>query len=109
MRHPLEPIIQMIDEQTTAVGRARANFFAKKAMKRNLEARLVKGAQGSTAKEREMNAFATEEWLNFETELNRLEAIYDFQRDKLEVLNKEYQAQYLELKDNASVIRKSSA
>lgn len=104
--HPLREVIDMIEEQTDSVGIARNSYLAKKAMKRNTEASLFKDAEGESQKAKEMNAHANPGWLKFEQELNRLEAIYEFQRDKLEVLNKEYQAQYLELKDNAQAARK---
>lgn len=109
IKTPLDSITQMIGIQTESVGKAFNAYMAKKAEKRNLEARLKKAAEGTSQSEKSMNADATDEWLAFEKELNRLEAIYEFQRDKLEVMNKEYQAQYLELKDNASAIRKGVA
>jgi uracil-DNA glycosylase len=105
-KHALEEIVNILNEQTVAVGIARAAYFAKKAEKRNLEARLKKAALGRSQAEKVMLADATDEWLQFEKRLNRLEAEYDFQRDKLEVLNKEYQAQYLEIKDHERAIRK---
>lgn len=109
MHTPLSEIIEMIYVQTDELGKARNNYLSKKAEKRNLEASLKKSALGDSQAERTMNADSSNEWLEFEKTLNRLEAIYEFQRDKLEVLNKEYQAQYLELKDNALAIRRSGA
>jgi hypothetical protein len=105
INHPLRDICKMIEEQTESVGIARNSYLAKKAEKRNLEARLKKNAEGSSQTERSMNADATDEWLTFEKELNRLEAIYEFQSDKLEVLNKEFQAQYQELKMNQDFLK----
>lgn len=108
IKHPLNDVIAMIQEQTESVGIARNSYLAKKAMKRNTEATLLKEAEGDSQKAKEMNAHADPAWLRYEQELNRLEAIYEFQRDKLEVLNKEYMAQYLELKDNSQAIRKQA-
>lgn len=101
MKTRLDEIIQMIHAQTDALGKARNDYLAKKAEKRNFEASLKKDAFGTSQTERSMNAEATDEWLDFEKILNRLEAVYEFQSDKLEALNKEYQAQYLELKDSS--------
>ena len=109
IKHPLESIMAMLNEQKDELGRARNAYLAKKAMKRNLEARLKQAAVGKSAAEKSMNADATDEWLHFEQDLARLEAIYEFQKDKFEVMEKEYQAQYLELKDNERMIRKAGA
>ena len=108
-RHALQDIVDMLDAQKDALGVARANFLSKKAEKRNLEARLRKAAEGASQAAREMHADATDEWLQFEKELNRLEAIYDFQRDKFEVLKLEYQAQYQEHKENGQLVRRQGA
>lgn len=104
--HPLRDIMHALERQTDAVGKARAEYLAKKAEKRNLEARLKKEADGDSQVAKVMNADAHPAWLEFEKALARLEAVYEFQSDKLDLLNKEYQAQYLELKDNAEFLRK---
>lgn len=97
----------MIDAHKDALGRARNNFLSKKAEEGNLRSRLKnKAPEGASQAEKTTFAESTEEFLEFERSLKRLEAIYGFQKDKMEVLNKEYLAQYLELKDNAEVVRK---
>ncbi len=93
--HPLRDIMKLLEEQTEAVGIARNGYLTKKAEKRNLEARLKQEAGGDSQAAKVMNADAHPSWLEFEKALARLEAIYEFQSDKLDVLNKEYQAQYL--------------
>lgn len=107
--HPLRDIMNALEKQTDAVGKSRADYLAKKSEKRNLEARLKKEADGDSQVAKLMNADAHPAWLEFEKALARLEAIYEFQSDKLDVMNKEFQCQYLELKDNAEFLRKRGA
>lgn len=109
IKHPLDDIVKLCERQSEQLGIARNAYLGRKAEKRNLESRLQKESGGKSQAEREMLAYATQDWLDFEKDLARLEAVYEFQRDKLEVLNKEYQAQYLELKESERSMRRQGA
>lgn len=109
MRHALADIVDKLDAQNTVLGKARDAYLSKEAMRKHFEATLIKAADGKSHAERMVNAQADEQWLAFAKDLARLEAIFEFQKLKYEVLDKEYQALYLEHKLNAGVIRKGGA
>lgn len=80
--------------------------MAKEAEKRHYEARLIKEALGKSHAERVMNAQAEPAWFEFHKSLARLEAVFEHRKLEHEVLNKEYLAQYANLKLDGSLIRK---
>lgn len=95
-----------LEAHNIRLGRARNDFFQAKAHKDHFEQCLVKAAPGESNAEKLMNAKADEEWLKFHKKLARLEAIYDFERLKFSLLEKEWFRCQLELKIDQSLIRK---
>lgn len=106
--HALAEIIAMLQKQNDTLGAARNAYLAKEAERKHYEATLIAGAQGKSHAERAINAQATLAWLEFAKDLARLEAVFEFQKLKYDVLDKEFQALYLEAKFNAPVIRRQA-
>jgi hypothetical protein len=104
MKTPLDSVIEALSEQNVIVGRARNAYLAKESERKTFESRLIQAAEGKSQAEKLMNAQATDEWLEFSKALARLEAVYEFEKFKLTILDREYQAQYLEIKDNGKQI-----
>lgn len=108
VKTPLDQATENLHAQNKVVGRARDLFLVKEAERKHFEASLIQGASGSSHAERTINAQATDAWLKFHKDLARLEAIYEFEKFKLSILEKEFQSQYLEIKDAERMIRKST-
>lgn len=53
-----------------------------------------------------MNAQATNEWLDFDVELARLEAIYEFEKLKFEIMDKDWLDRYQANKFDAPIIKR---
>lgn len=104
MKTPLDSVIEHLSEQNVIVGRARNAYLAKESERKTFESRLIQMAEGKSQAEKLMNAQATDQWLEFAQKLARLESVYEFEKFKLNILDKEYQAQYLELKENGKQI-----
>lgn len=104
MKTPLDTILLTLGEQNVVTSKARNAYLAKEAERKTFESRLIQKAEGKSHAEKLMNAQANEEWLTFAKALARLESVYEFEKFKLNILDKEYQAQYLELKENSKQI-----
>lgn len=90
------------------VGRARNSYLAKEAERKHFESTLIQAAEGKSQAEKLMNAQAKPEWLVFAKTLARLESVFEFEKFKLSILDKEYMAQYLELKENSQGARRGA-
>jgi len=108
MRHFLSEIIDKLDRQNDTLGIARNAYLAKESERKHFEATLIQAASGKSHAEKTVNAQALPEYARFQKDLARLEAVFEFQKLKFEVLDKEFQAQYLQAKQDAPVIRKGS-
>jgi len=108
LKHPLEPSIDALGAQNTLVGKVRNDYLTMEAERKHFEAKLVKAAEGKSQAEKLTNAHATEEWLVFHKKLARAEAIYEFEKFKLEILDKEFQALYLQMKLDEKQIRRGT-
>lgn len=104
--HPLSHIIAALGAKNIELGRARNNFLSLKAEKDHFEATLIKGALGESNAEKTMLAKANESWMTFHKALNRFEAEFEFIKFQLKILELEYQAQYLALKQDEASIKK---
>lgn len=106
----LDDVRQMLEEQAIVLSRARDKYLAKEAERKHLEARLIQAAAGKSHAERTINAQASEDWLKFHKELARLESVFEFQKLKYELLDKEWLAQYMTAKlDDGLVKRQQGA
>jgi hypothetical protein len=106
LRNELERLTDALTQQNEIVGRARNAYLGKEAERKHFEAVLIRDAKGKSHAERMINAQATEQWLVFHKDLARLQAVYEFQKFKLEILDKEWLAQYMTQKTDAPVIRR---
>jgi hypothetical protein len=109
MRHPLESHVEALRAHNDTLGKARNAYLAKEAERKHFEATLIRAAEGKSHAEKTVNAQATLEWVEFQVALARLEAVFEFQKLKYDVLDKEYQAAYLQLKLDGPLIRKQGA
>ena len=103
---PLSDLLEALDQQNDILGKARAEFLALEAERKHKEALLIKAAEGKSHAEKTTNAQANAEWPEFQLRLARAEAVYEFQRLKFSVLEKEWQSQYLCLKLDGALIKK---
>lgn len=98
--------MDMIEKQTDTVGIARNAFLAKEAEFEAFEAAFQPLSIDEPENQRKRRAKATAEWSDLRKELARAKSVYEFRKDELSVMNKEYQAQYLELKDHEGFLKK---
>lgn len=105
-RSKLEQITEALWKQNDIVGIARNSYLQKKAEKEHQESVWISEAQGDSQAAKAVNAKAKKEWLMFHKELARLEAIYEFQKFKLEILNKEWLAEYQSNKFDEEALKK---
>lgn len=103
---PLSDILDTLHKQSVVLGRARDKYLEMESERHHYEAQVILKAPGSSMAERKVQAEATEEWLLFHRALARLESVYEFQKFKAKILELEYQAQYLQLKMDGSLIKK---
>ena len=106
MKSSRSSLLEALFIQNDILGRARAQYLAKDAEKKHFEANLILNAPGSSMAERKVNAEALGVYLEFHQALARLEAIYEFQKLKFEVMSKEWQDSYLERKLDQGLISK---
>lgn len=106
--NPLSEFTEALNKQNDILGKARNDYLIMEAERKNFEARLVRDSRGKSHAERVIEAQATEKWLIFHKELARLEAILEFQKLKYQILDKEWLAQHLSLKLDASTIRRQT-
>lgn len=104
--HSLSPILSVLEAQGKVLAKARHAYLLKEAERRHHEATLIKASEGKSTAEKTISAQATKEWLVFHQELARTESLYEFQRLKYSVLEKEFQAIYLELKIDSESIKR---
>lgn len=102
----LDPYKEMLEAQAVVLSRARDLYLAKDAERKNFEAKLIDSASGKSHAERVIKAQATDAWLKFHKELARLTSVWEFQKLKYEILDKEWLAQYLTLKSDEGLIKR---
>lgn len=101
----LKGCIDKLTQQNEILGRARDKYLAKESERKHFEATLIKSADGKSHADRTVEAQATEDWLVFHKELAKLESIFEFQKLKFEILDKEYLAEYATYKIEERVMR----
>jgi hypothetical protein len=96
----------ILEQQARVLSKAKHRFLVKEAERKHFEAKLIQAASGRSHAERLINAQATEDWLRFQKDLARKEAIFDFQKLKYDLLDKEWLAQYQANKLDDSLIKR---
>jgi hypothetical protein len=109
MRHFLEREVDNLERLNITLGKARNEFLLKEAERKHFESVLIKAAEGKSHAEKVVNAQSTKEWLKFHKELARLKAVLEFRELEYDVLDKEYQAAYLQGKLDGKIISKQGA
>lgn len=103
----LAELITQLEKQNEKVGIARNAYLSKDAEKKTFEARLIKDAEGKSHAEKTILAQATDDWLHFQKDLRRLEAVFEFEKFKLEILEKEWLAEYASLKSDERQLKRT--
>ncbi len=104
----LSVFTQTLETQNAVLGKARNAYLLKEAERKHFEAVLIRKAEGKSHAERLVNAQSTEAWVNFQKDLARLEAVFEFQKLKYEILDKNWQAEYLGQKLDGSTIKRQT-
>lgn len=102
----LDQLIEALYAHNLVVSKARYRLLTKEAERKNFEANLIKNAIGASQSERTTEAQATSAWLEFHKELAKLQSVYEFQKFKLEILDKEWLAEYLSRKSDERQIKR---
>ncbi len=102
----LSRFTQSLEEQNAVLGKARNAYLLKEAERKHFEAVLVRKAEGKSHAEKLVNAQSTPEWATFQKELARLEAVFEFQKLRYEILDKNWQAEYLGMKLDGATIKR---
>lgn len=106
MDSQLQLCIDRLNKQNESLGKDRNAFLLKEAERKHFEATLIQNAEGKSHAERTTNAQATEEWLSFHKDLARRQSVFEFQKLKFEILDKEFWAEYGSAKAEDKIIRR---
>jgi hypothetical protein len=104
--NPLSDVIAILEKQNSVLAKARYRYLRKEAARKHFEANLIKSAPGKSQAEKSTYAQSQQSWLDFHCELAKLESVYEFERLKFTILEKEWQSQYLQMKLDEKVISK---
>ena len=104
--HPLGAIIAALGAKNIHLGKARNEYLRLEAERKHFEATLIQASEGKSHAERTNYAQTAPGWLAFHQKLARAESEYEFHRLEFSILEKEYQAQYLQLKLDHGLIQK---
>lgn len=104
--NPLKPLLEALDQMNDILGKARAEYLALEAERKHFEACMIRDALGKSHAEKVTNAQAHIDWPIFQLKLARAEAVYEFQKLKFSVIEKNWQSEYLCLKLDNAVIKK---
>lgn len=102
----------MLQIQNDTLGRARYEYLSKEAERKHFEATLVMREAGIDKQSHALSltkAQASLEWVNFQRELAKLQAVFEFQKLKYEILDKEFLAVYGTMKIEAQTISRSQS
>lgn len=105
-QNPLTQSIQDLYSQSTLLAKARHAFLLKDAEKSHWDARMINANPGKSYAEKSNNAKASEEWLSFHKELAKLESLFEFEKLKFSIMERDWQSQYLAMKLDESLIKK---
>ncbi len=108
MDEQLKECVAKLNAQNDVLGRARNSYLLKEAERKHFEASLIKGAPGKSHAERTVSAQSDKTWLDFHVALAKLESVFEFQKLKFEILDKEYLATYATFKIEERVMRRGA-
>ena len=109
MDRQLAERLNSLTRQNGVLAKKRAAFLLKDAERKHFEAKLIRAAEGRSHAEKTVNAQATNEWREFQVALADLEASFEFEKLKFEILEKAWLAEYATYKIDERVIKKQGA
>lgn len=98
--------LNALSEQNEQLGAARGKYLLRESERKHFESNLVRAAVGKSHAEKLNAAQASDEWLVFHRDLAKLEALYEFEKLKFEILDKAFLAEHLSLKLDASEMKR---
>lgn len=104
--NPMTELTAQLYEMNKTLTRAEKAYLLKEAERKHFESSLVLKASGRSMAERKTLAEASVEWLEFHQALANLEALYHFQKMKMEIMRSDWQSWYLTHKLDADLIKK---
>lgn len=102
----LQRLVEMLYEQNTILGKARDAYLRLEAGRKHFESLLVSGALGKSHADKVTKAQSTMEWLAVQEEIAKAESVFEFQKLKMSIIEKEWQSVYLETKLNDALIKR---
>lgn len=105
----IDRIRRLLEEQGTIYLRAKYRYGQKEAERKHFESSAIKAAEGKSFSEKQMNAQASKEWLEFHKELNSLSDKADFEKFKYDLLDKDWLAAYQDNKMNDGLVKRQGA
>lgn len=105
----LNEVIKALRAQNKNTALSRFNYLSKEAERKHYEATLTLGASADSHNAKVTLAQSSKEWLEFHRELAKLESRYQFELMKLKILELEFQAQYLSIKQDGKDIGREGA
>ena len=101
---PLIELLRQLEAHNEVLSIARSKYLGKEAERKHKEATLINSSQGKSHAEKVTLAQGTKEWLSFHRELAHLESDYQYELFKHEIMKLEYQARYLNQKQDGDLI-----
>lgn len=104
-------LAQRLNELTTQnekLHAARQAYLLKDAARKHFEARAIQSAPGKSHAERTVNAQATEDWRDYQMDVAQLEAAFEFEKLKYDILDKAWLAEYLGAKLDGDTIKRGT-
>lgn len=87
--------------------RAESECLSLEGSEKSIFAELFLNVNGKNIAERESGAYSTEEWKNFKDQLVDAKCRYNHKKRVLELIQKEFDAEYLSFKVEADAIRRN--
>ncbi len=106
MDRTLADRLNELNKANDALADAEANYLTLHANKDHLLARLTTKAEGKSHSERETNALASQDWIDFATGLAAAEATYQKMRRRFSILEKAYLAEHASFTREAKLINR---
>lgn len=112
MDSQLQHCLNRLNIQNETLAKVREAYLLKEAQRKHFEATLINlnpigyNLKPKSYSDRLADAHSSKDYLDFMTELAKLEAELEFQKLKYFILDKEFLAQHLSLKVDSEVIRR---
>lgn len=98
--------LNALNEQNDRLKAVEAQYLALEANRKSLLGKLISQQPGKSFAEREMQAYASAEWIDFAKGLADVEADYEFEKRRYDILDKAYLADHLSAKLDGETIKR---